>query len=204
MYNSVIFDMDGVLIDSEKFYFERRMKYFDALGVEPTSRDIRDYVGTTEEQTWQKLVQDEQLRQDLKKDYVLFRQKNVINFQQALRTEAPQVMQKLKRKDKKIAIASSSKRKDIEQMVEQCNLDVFIDYLISGEELQESKPHPEIYLISAKKLGGKAVAVEDSFVGIESAKAAGLYTVALKQDYNIDQSRADYQIHSLLDLLHIV
>ncbi|GMA52691.1 hypothetical protein GCM10025857_66490 [Alicyclobacillus contaminans] len=89
-------------------------------------------------------------------------------------------------------------------MVEQCGLGFFIDFLISGEELQESKPHPEIYQISAKKLGGIAMAVEDSFVGIASAKAAGLYTVALKQDYDIDQSKADCQIPSLSELLTIV
>ncbi|MDN6541400.1 MAG: HAD family phosphatase [Tetragenococcus sp.] len=204
MYNSVIFDMDDVLIDSENFYFERRMKYFDMINVEPASRNMSDYVGKTEESTWEQLVQDESLRVALKKDYAIFREDNQIDLQQALRIEVPEVMQKLKKRDKKIAIASSSKRKDVEEMVQQCGLTSYIDYLISGEELRESKPHPEIYEISAKKLGGKAIAVEDYFVGIESAKAAGLYTVALKQEYDVDQSRADWQIDSLLKLLAMV
>lgn len=204
MYNSVIFDMDGVLIDSENFYFERRMKYFDMINVEPASRNMSDYVGKTEENTWEQLVQDESLRVALKKDYAIFREDHQIDLQQALKPEVLEVMQKLKKRDKKIAIASSSKRIDVEEMVQQRGLTSYIDYLISGEELRESKPHPEIYQISAKKLGGKAIAVEDSCVGIESAKAAGLYTVALKQEYDVDQSRADWQIDSLLELLPMV
>lgn len=204
MYTSIIFDMDGVLIDSEKFYFERRMQYFDSINLEPGSKDLSDFVGQTEEATWEKLVTNKQLRHSLKKDYAQFQQKNRINFQQFLKVEVPQVMQELKDKEKKIAIASSSKKENIEEMVKQCGLSSFIDYLISGEELRESKPHPEIYQISAKKLGGKAIAVEDSFIGIASAKAAGLYTVALKQDYEVDQSSADCQIDSLVELLSIV
>jgi len=204
MYTSVIFDMDGVLIDSEQFYFERRMEYFDSIGLKPGSRDLGDYIGKTEEATWQQLVEDESLRWELKKDYEQFQQKNPIDFRQFLKPEVQQVMRELKARRKKIAIASSSKRENIEEMVEQCGLVSFINYLISGEELQESKPHPEIYQISAKKLGGNAIAVEDSFIGIASAKAAGLYTVALKQPYEIDQSSADCQINSLLNLLGIV
>ena len=60
---AVIFDMDGVLIDSEKFYFNRRMKYFDEIGIEPASRKLIDFVGLSDSMIWEKLVpKDEEKR----------------------------------------------------------------------------------------------------------------------------------------------
>lgn len=204
MFNSIIFDMDGVLIDSETFYFERRMKYFDDHHIEPASRNIMDYIGKTDQGTWEALVPDEKLRAEIKMDYDRQRDDSNIDFTLMLKEDTQEVLYQLKQVNRSIAIASSSPKSNIERMIQQCDLTAYVDYLISGEELKHSKPHPEIYQISAQKLGGTSLAVEDSPIGISSAKAAGLYTVALKQDYEVNQKQADVQIDSLLDLLKII
>ena len=78
----------------------------------------------------------------------------------------------------------------------------YFSYTISGEELKESKPNPEIYLISRDALAcDDCLAVEDSTLGIAAAKAAGIYTVALKQGFFMDQSKADIIINELTELV---
>jgi len=203
MKKAVVFDMDGVLIDSEKYYFQRRMNFFKAIGVIPGSTDLLDYVGKTEANTWRVLVpDDEQRRKQLQKEYYSYRAAHPLDFQKALRKEVPTVLQTLQERAIKIGLASSSPRQEIERMLKECQLTHYFSYVISGEELSESKPHPEIYLLSMKHMACDSyVAVEDSPLGIASAKAAGMYTVALAQEFPIDQNQADLQIEQLQQLL---
>lgn len=90
-------------------------------------------------------------------------------------------------------------------MIKECDLDSLVDYYISGEDCQNSKPDPEIYKKAIEVLEmnpEECIAIEDSSVGIESAKQAGLYVLALKQkDYKVDQSSADETITRIKDVL---
>ena len=114
----------------------------------------------------------------------------------------PSVLEQLRVENIAIGLASSSPRKEIDQMLSDCKLKRYFSYTISGEELKESKPNPEIYLISRDALAcDDCLAVEDSTLGIASAKAAGIYTVALKQGFFMDQSKADIIINELTELV---
>ena len=206
MKKAVIFDMDGVLIDSETFYFERRMDFFQAKGIRPGSVQLKDYVGKSEDQTWRMLVpDDDQERHVLRHEYAEFRDKNRIDFTKALRDSVPMVLNTLQNQGITMALASSSPRSEIDLMLGDCQLRDYFSFVISGEELQESKPHPEIYLLSKEALGCETnLAVEDSTLGIASAKAAGLYTAALKQPFPMNQEAADVVIDQLEELLELV
>lgn len=59
MKQAVIFDMDGVLVNTESFYFKRRMKFFDELKIEPATRKIEDFIGSTNGMIWEMLVPDD-------------------------------------------------------------------------------------------------------------------------------------------------
>lgn len=74
MDKAVIFDMDGVLIDSEPYYFERRMDFFKAKGIQPGSDKFEDYVGNSEKQTWKLLVsENETKREKLHQEYLEYK-----------------------------------------------------------------------------------------------------------------------------------
>lgn len=205
MQKGIIFDMDGVLIDSEVYYFNRRMNFFAEVQLSPGSRSINDYVGKTEAEIWQTLVpENPSLRVELKTTYRTYQKQHPIDFKQALRKEVKPVLKKLSAAGIRMALASSSPWQMIDEMLTACQLQSYFCYVISGEELTQSKPHPEIYQLAQSHLGcEKTVAVEDSPIGIQSAKAAGIYTIALKQPFDVDQSQADQCIEDLSQLLSL-
>ena len=205
MQKGIIFDMDGVLIDSEVYYFKRRMNFFAEVQLSPGSRAINDYVGKTEAEIWQTLVpENPSLRAELKTTYRAYQKQHPIDFEQALRKEVKPVLKKLSAAGIPMSLASSSPLLMIDEMLTACQLQSYFCYVISGEELTQSKPHPEIYQLAQSHLDCEQIAaVEDSPIGIQSAKAAGIYTIALKQPFDVDQSQADQMIDSLEELLSL-
>lgn len=206
MKKAVIFDMDGVLAHTENFYFKRRMDFFDELQIEPPTRKIQDFIGSSSDMIWEMLVpNDEKKREDLKEKYLKYSKEHEVNFKEVLNPLTKEVFKKLKDKKIKIAIASSSGKRDILRMTKECELDKYIDFVISGEECKKSKPDPEIYIETLKVLdlsSTDVLVVEDSTLGIRAAKSAGLTVGALIQkDYTIDQSEADFQINDLNEII---
>ncbi|CUU50898.1 HAD family hydrolase [Clostridium beijerinckii] len=90
-------------------------------------------------------------------------------------------------------------------MIKDCKISDYIDFVTSGEECENDKPDPEIYIKAIKTLGflcKEVIVVEDSKLGIRSAKAAGLNVIALAQkEYDIDQSEADFKINDLIEVV---
>ncbi|HFI0593601.1 TPA: HAD family hydrolase [Streptococcus suis] len=201
--DGVIFDMDGILVDTEVFYFERRMTFFQEQGLIPATKDIMDFVGETNQGIWKKLIPDDaKLRMKMSKVYEVYRTQHPADFQALINSEVKPLFQQLKQTGQKIAIASSSPRLEIENMISANDLEGYLDYVISGEELTESKPNPEIYLKAKAVLGpGNYLAVEDSEIGIKAAVEAGLFTVALKNPFATNQSQADVRIDNLMEVL---
>jgi HAD superfamily hydrolase (TIGR01509 family) len=203
---AVIFDMDGVLIDSEYAYFKRRMSFFDSISEEPGTRSFTDFIGLSDKMIWEKLIPDNKERRIiLREEYRKYREKNKISFKQVVNKSAKYLIENLKAKGIKVAIASSSERKEILRMMDECELSSNIDFVISGEECTKSKPSPEIYKKTVEFLNissEEALAVEDSTLGIDSAVSAGLEVAALAQkDYKLDQSKA---AHIIIDLKEII
>lgn len=209
MINGIIFDMDGVLIDSEFFYFNRRMTFLEEKRITPYSDNFHDYVGQTNEEIWNQMVKgDSTLKAQLKEEYTHYSQANPLSYGEALNEGVIETIHELKERGCKVSIASSSAKEMIENMIDECGLTSYIDYYISGEELRRSKPDPDIYNKAVKELSLKkkeCLAVEDSPLGIQSATSSGLFTLAMKpKEIHLDQSKADVIITNIRQVLNYI
>ena len=71
MIKAIIFDKDGVLIESEEFYLERRLQYLEEKGITPASTDLKDFIGNGSDKNWKTIIpHDKELREKLAKDFI--------------------------------------------------------------------------------------------------------------------------------------
>jgi beta-phosphoglucomutase-like phosphatase (HAD superfamily) len=103
------------------------------------------------------------------------------------------------------AIASSSRREWIIWGLEELKLKDEFPVIVSGEEVREAKPAPEIFLLASKRLGlerERCLVLEDTIIGVQSAKGAGMKVIAIPNQYNQDEdfSRADLRLNSLTEI----
>lgn len=208
MYKGIIFDMDGVLADTESYYTNRRDEYLGLMGYQ--RQENTDFTGSNEKALWETMVpNDPELRQELLMGYRAYRKLHPIPFRELLDPQAAPLFQALKERGLKIGIASSSDPKAIAALVQAAGVEALVDSQISGDQCKAHKPDPEIYLRSLEALGltpGEALAVEDSPTGILSAKRAGLTVLALRprHDEPLDQSAADTVISQLMDVVSCI
>ena len=208
MYRGIIFDMDGVLADTESYYTNRRDEYLRLMGYQ--RQENTDFTGSNEKALWETMVpNDPELRQELLMGYRAYRKLHPIPFRELLDPQAAALFRTLKERGLKIGIASSSDPKAIAALVQAAGVEALVDSQISGDQCKAHKPDPEIYLRSLEALGltaGEALAVEDSPTGILSAKRAGLTVLALRprHDEPLDQSAADTVISQLMDVVSCI
>ena len=204
MVRGVIFDMDGVLVDTEPFYHAQRLEYLRRMDYTP--RDTVHRVGSNEPVIWAALVpESESLRQELLMGYHGFRTLHPTPYAELLNPGALELLEELRRRNIKTGIASSSVWESVDRMLETTGAGYFIDHAVSGEDCAAYKPDPEVYLkvLDALELRPEeAIAVEDSPTGIAAARNAGLRVYALQQkNLQMDQSAATAVIEQLRDIL---
>ncbi len=205
MVEGVIFDMDGVLADTEHFYQMRRDAFLDAMDF-AGPRGV-DFVGSNERAIWETLVPgDPVFRQEMLQGYRAYRRLHPADYAALADPAVGPLFAELKRRGLRIGIASSSDHAAIQRLLDTAGINGLPDYVISGEDCAAHKPAPEIYLraMAAMGLGPQtALAVEDSPAGIAAACAAGLRVYALRPRHGerMDQSAADGILERLQDVL---
>ncbi len=203
---AVLFDMDGVLVDTEWFYNRRRVAFMEEKGFH--FDEIPDLSGSNEPAIWKSLVPDDiELRERLRVEYKqVYSPVHPVPYAELLNEQTEPVMRELHERGVKCAIASSSYRELIDELVEIAGIADVLDYTISGHECSAFKPDPEIYLRAMKALGvdpAECLVIEDSPLGIEAGKRSGARVLALRphEGVNLDQSAADVVIDNLTDIL---
>ena len=205
MIKAVLFDMDGVLVDTEWFYNRRRVAYLETKGF--TFDEIPDLSGSNEKAIWEYFVPDDEVRrEELRQGYAAYQVLHPVPYGELLNRDAAPVMRELHRRGVKCAIASSSYRDLIYELVEVADIANVLDFTISGHECSAFKPDPEIYERAMGALGvgpDEALVIEDSPLGIEAGRRSGARVLALRPHEGVvlDQSGADRIIDSLADIL---
>lgn len=204
MYRAVIFDMDGVIVDSEAAYLKRRLDFFNRLGEIPEHTQLQDFVGLSNEAVWQQLVSDAKKRERLKRKYDQYQNENPIQYQKYLMPHVIDFLEEIHVQKKKVALASASNPQHITLMLSQCQLSKYFDVVISGENVKRNKPFPDIYLKASEQLAvlpAECLVIEDSFNGILAAKRAKMDVWALKpQNYTIDQKSANCIFQNFIEM----
>ena len=204
MFKAVLFDMDGVLADTESFYNRRRAAYL--AKVLPGYDGPWDFAGSNDVAIWETFVPgDAVLRDRLHAGYDRYRAEHPEDYRALGNPEAPAVFACLKDAGMLVGIASSSEVAMIERMMRETGLVGFVDAYVSGHDVERHKPAPDVYLACMEQLGVRpqeCVVVEDSATGIAAGLAAGAYVVALAQYVapGTDQSAADLCISRLAEL----
>lgn len=178
----MIFDLDGVIVDSEIWWDEVRSTFAAANGREWTADDQAAVMGANS-RGWARIMR-ERLRLDLPEATI--ERAIVDGVAQRYRQEgAPRIdgaAEAVRRiaADRPVALASSSHREVIDQALAATGLGDVFTAVVSSDEVAEGKPAPDVYLEAARRLGIPAAAclvVEDSYNGVRAGKAAGMVVV---------------------------
>ncbi len=208
MIKGLVFDFDGLIMDTEtpeyiawkEIYsrFEATLpleEWAKCLGSDYNSFDPVNYLS---EQTGLPLEIDELLPQQRKRSQELA---NELDALPGVRN----MIQTGKEAGLQLAVASSSDASWVHGHLERLRLKPFFDVISTAEDVAAVKPSPELFKLSVERLGilpAEAIAFEDTRLGIQSAKAAGLYCVAIPNDLTsrLDLSQADLKVASMAEI----
>ena len=208
MITTVIFDMDGVIIDSEPTHQKLEFEMFDELGLNISDEEHKTYVGSSSIDMWTRIREKHGLSKTPDELLLYGREKywNALDANKVpLVNGSRNLMTLLHLEGYIIQVASSATRPTVDKVIEHFNLGHLISYRIGGNEVSKSKPDPEIFLKAAKQsksLPSDCLVIEDSANGILAANEAGMVSVGYVNPGtgNQDLSEADLVVANLSEI----
>ena len=207
MIKGVLFDMDGVLVDSEMFICKAAIMMFEELGIHAASADFQPYVGMGENKYLGGVAQKYGLKIDIEKvkerTYIIY--EKIVNGHLYPLPGAHEFITRCRNKGLKLALATSADRIKMEVNLNEIRLSKNTFHsIITGMDIEKKKPSPEIYLKAAGNLGLKpadCLVVEDAVSGIKAGKDAGCMCLAITTSFEAAALKeADWIYDSLLNV----
>lgn len=192
---AVIFDMDGVIFDTERIYLEDWTKVFKKYGYSLNKEVYTSVMGTGRKnvkETFKNVFGDDLPIEEMyiEKDAMLF--EAIEGNKVPLKKGAVEIIDFLEKNGYKIALATSAKRDRLEKQLKGANIQDKFGAIVCGDDVANSKPNPDIFLKAAAELSVKpeeCIVIEDSSAGIKAAFNAGMIALHVE-----DLKKADYDI----------
>ncbi|WP_369764826.1 HAD family hydrolase [Flavobacterium sp. WC2429] len=209
MIQTVIFDMDGVIVDTEPVHRYAYFQQFGELQIDVTEEMFTSFTGNSTRNTFQKVKDIFQLENDV--EDMIQRKRTIFNdaFDKKedleLLVGVENLIKDFHQKGMQLILASSASKVTIERVFNRFKLHDYFTHIVSGEDFPNSKPHPAIFEHAASlSVAPKdnCIVIEDSTNGIKAAKAAGIFCVAYNSFHSKDQdlSEADVIINHFSDI----
>lgn len=206
---AVIFDMDGVLVNSEPLWRKAMIKGFSEAGILLTEEDCLKTQGTRFKEVvlfW-KDIHPVSTSAEAIESHVMQLLINLIRSEGRPMPFIPDILAFCKQKGLKIGLATSSDELLMHTVVDALNVRNFFNTLVSAQFMRYGKPHPEVFLHCANNLGvkpEKCLVIEDSISGVIAAKAAQMQVIAVPDPDHINQKHfalADYTFSTFEEAL---
>lgn len=213
MLKAVLFDMDGVIVDTEPLHRKAYFKMFDEVDIDVSESLYESFTGQSTMNICRVLCDEFSLHNTpetlvaIKRKYFKYLFENDASL--ALLDGVLELIKDYHHHGLTLVLASSASMTNIDRIFERFNLNQYFIAKLSGADLRASKPHPEIFIKAAKASGYKpqhCMVIEDSTNGIRAAKDANIFCVGYnsKHSTNQDYSRADIVVKSFEEISYNV
>lgn len=196
---AIIFDMDGVLIDSEPLHLLSMQRFLGRFGIEYGEGDNHEFLGRKDLVIAEILIERFKL-QMTPLEFVGFKEeilRDLVRTQPVARPGLYEILPRAKKAGIKMAVASSATLGTIELVMETLKIGDYFLNLCSGDQVKNGKPAPDIFLMAAEKIAVEPEAclvIEDTINGLKAGKSAGMFCVSIPCD------ATRHQDHSIADL----
>lgn len=208
MIKAIIFDCDGTLFDSETPSYIAWQEVFDKYNIDFPIEEWVKCLGSSSKNFDGHTYLQTRVRKKIDKEGLLKRRmqrKIELTNLQGLREGVQSYIRDAKKMGLKLGVASSSSKKWVDGHLTRLNIKDEFDSIVCAEDVEFVKPHPDLYIESTKRLSSdprKTIAIEDSPNGVSSAKAAGIFCVAVPNQLTakLDLTHADLVLSSLSEI----
>ncbi|PGM49030.1 HAD-IA family hydrolase [Bacillus sp. AFS053548] len=198
MIKAVIFDFDGLIVDTESVWFEAYKEVLQRYEVELTLQKFSEVVGTSDEILFDFI--NSNLKEPIEKELIEQLAKELVDeklLEPSLRESLEDYLISAKNAGLQIALASSSSREWVESFLKKLNIYEYFSVIKTKDDVKKVKPDPELYLKAIQEIGvqaSEAIAFEDSLNGLNAATKAGLHCVIVPNQVT---SHLEFKNHSL-------